>query len=439
MGQTQSSDCCRNLNSNLNLHFDNNPSIRTRCNLHECIERVEGLESNSSSCSDTWIVDFLKGTHFDGIPIAKGFFKIWINGYEPSLVYETEVYREVIKPLIDLKISPNFVRLVGYADSRSIDNLVEMIVGKATVSDDILGQSLTLGQAYDSLLRNLGYMKIKTAGRPRIDTIHTLHVSLTDHYKDVHDFYKKALDDWTYDFFVTESVPEGTLNFIDWLQCNIDEFINQTQRYWKLIFQFMSGCYVMELSKLIHNDTRNLNNVWIEPIKNKTKYIYIIDGTSYVLETNEKIMIYDFDLAYAEQLGANEYLNNSKMDMYNIKNKFAPMKDVIRFFKLLYYQDVGENKNNILDLLSRNDIEADYMHSLLSNDHYFQYKKGKSASTKMMEKFIQLDGDDGVLNRVARLAGIPINGKIPKNKENVFICNRTMFSSDGILNIDKQR
>ena len=60
-----------------NLNISNVVDINGIVN---CAINVKGLESNSTSPSDTIIFDFVPGTNYGGEPISKGFQKIFITG-----------------------------------------------------------------------------------------------------------------------------------------------------------------------------------------------------------------------------------------------------------------------------------------------------------------------------------------------------------------------
>ena len=95
--------------------LDENTNV---CEIQDCIKKIQGFPSNSASPSDTWVVDFKKNTFYQDHKIYSGFLKIFINPISAkkfkypdngliSLDYELKIYRDIIRPLVDLNICTN--------------------------------------------------------------------------------------------------------------------------------------------------------------------------------------------------------------------------------------------------------------------------------------------------------------------------------------------
>ena len=57
-----------NINENFNV-----------CKISSIINKIKGLESNSASPTDTWIIYFNDDITYDNKPITSGFLKIFIE------------------------------------------------------------------------------------------------------------------------------------------------------------------------------------------------------------------------------------------------------------------------------------------------------------------------------------------------------------------------
>ena len=93
------------------------------CALARCVERVQGIvPPASASASDTWLLT-LSNAKYNGQPVRQAFLKFWIAPNAP-LDFELRVYAELIRPLIDLKVSPHFVKFYARGERCTFSNLV---------------------------------------------------------------------------------------------------------------------------------------------------------------------------------------------------------------------------------------------------------------------------------------------------------------------------
>lgn len=96
---------------------------------------VKGLKSDSSSPTDTWIVDYQK----PGEPIQKLFYKMFLVSEKldkidliTGLKYEINVYNDIIKPLITNNVCPFFVKYVTHYENIPYEQLSQL-----TNNDDV--------------------------------------------------------------------------------------------------------------------------------------------------------------------------------------------------------------------------------------------------------------------------------------------------------------
>ena len=110
------------------------------CNISNCIVKVTGMKSNSASPTDTWFLSFNDDTYYKEQKVEKAFLKLFADLDSPSinnniklelgaLKYELKVYKDVIRPLIDNNICPNFIKYLASAEKCSYDNLLRFLKG----------------------------------------------------------------------------------------------------------------------------------------------------------------------------------------------------------------------------------------------------------------------------------------------------------------------
>jgi hypothetical protein len=142
--------------------------------MHQCIVKVTGMPSNSSSATDTWICSLKNGTKFHGNPCTHTFLKIGIvdgsNGSE-RLAFECLVYDRVITPILDAQICPNFLRSYLTTNKCTYGNLVDTL--RVGLPD------LKIDQIHRRLNRNLRLMaNYKSTHRPAIESAE--HINKAD-------------------------------------------------------------------------------------------------------------------------------------------------------------------------------------------------------------------------------------------------------------------
>lgn len=276
------------------------------CKVMKCVESVRGLSSNSASPTDTWIVKFKPGVNYEGKPIDVGFMKIWISpdytinnfwkSFSIGLDYEKRIYLEVVRRILDYRISPNFVLPLGGGDNCEAQDLVPP------------------GITEEQFRRNMFYAYNGEKGRPEInDPLPIFELFVPPNLK--------------YNFIMTE--PSDGLTFQDYMITNV---LNNSAEFAQLIFQMMSAITVLRLLKLTHNDN-HMNNAFIDsrPPSNM-HYVYKFqNGIRTFTLPNQKLVakIYDWDRAYSQVLGNNELL--TAMKSKNSENKDNANKDMVKF------------------------------------------------------------------------------------------------------------
>ena len=107
------------------------------CKIFRYITKVNGFKSNSASPTDTWNVTFENNIISGDKLVPYGFMKIYIDPRSVksppveliALNYELSVYRDIIKPLINYNICPNFVSFISSGKGCSYDDLLNFLKG----------------------------------------------------------------------------------------------------------------------------------------------------------------------------------------------------------------------------------------------------------------------------------------------------------------------
>lgn len=341
MGQQQS---CENLNKDLSA-----------CEIHNCVDEVRGLASNSTSPSDTWILTFKQGTKYEDTPIQQGFLKFFIEPEgvntpyyaEPlnALKYEMKIYRDIIRPLVDRKICPNFIRYLANGEDCTYDSLFEILKGHTHDSNDILSDE----DLANNLAVNIWHVATMSVGRP----------SINNKCKIMNKQSEPLVKKLKFAFLVNEAVSSDTRTFFNWL-----DQVSSSQREllpseWSVIFQIMIACYAMSVTKTVHNDLHSIN-IWVQPYDKPLKYVIGSEKGiyGYNVDVGEKVMIYDFDRAYSERLGENPMLKNPDVQKTSQTNDYIPNKDALKILTYVYEELVPSDQAKILDCIARkNDTE----------------------------------------------------------------------------------
>lgn len=312
------------------------------CNLSSCIKSVKSVAGDSLSPSEQWIVEFKNNTIYEEsktrVTIYTGFMKIFFNlessiklckelflinaeendddeefsdkvcyltPYIQALNYETSVYSLVIKPILENKESPHFIRYYTQGDNCSYDSLLNILIsGNVKNADNKL---LTILYAVYSNQRKININDDK------------LRYEITSKYKRL---LKKA----KYNFILNQAIdPSTTIKFSEWSTKNT----NTTELY-ILLFQITQACYALFIRKTAHNDL-HLNNIWVSTRLDVSMNIrYTIGSKHYdFYDIKSLARLYDFDRAYCETIGPNVLLDE-KCDKYGHCNELIESKDIIK-------------------------------------------------------------------------------------------------------------
>jgi hypothetical protein len=275
--------------------------INNVCDVMDCVKSVEVLDSSTSrSLSEQWILTFKDDVNYEDSPVKNAFMKFFVDKqfstesktYTDALKYEIRVYKNIIRPIVDFNICPNFVRYLGSGEMCNETDMTKVLddEGKDNFSERMFTKTHR-GRYGDGLVFPFDYSKQETNIK--------------------------------YNVLITELAKDKT--FYDFMTENSDPDVLQD-----LIFQTLIACYVMSLAGLMHNDL-HLNNIFVEEQEERDMYYdLIIDGEKNVVKLpNQKfiVKVFDFDRSYSKNLGVNTFL-----DGYD---EFIPQKDMAQFLSYI--------------------------------------------------------------------------------------------------------
>lgn len=436
MGQGQS---CANLNE-----FSN------ACEMHKCMKKVSGLASNSASPTDTWILSFNPDTKYDNYSIKNGFLKFFIdpsslpNNYNylhilKGLKYEIKIYKDIVRPLIDLSICPNFIKYLGSGEQCSYDSMVKMLENHTT--DKNTGMLKSRVEVERSFRLNVQYMYSLKQGRPSINA-GSSQFNLPDYRTLVNEGMKDA-NEYKYDLLVNEAISSDAYTLQDFLEMLNPGGMNRnpkrlSRQNWSLIFQVIIACYAMALSKMTHNDL-HFGNIYIEPYSKPLNYILGPKHDIYSIDIGMKAMLYDFDRAYSERIGTN-VMNDNYFAGFSQSNEIIPVRDMVKIFGYIYMYVGDTDKEAIQEIVTKPGhgkwLADVYTHGTFLQDPYAPKNPvtGKNHALKDIDYRTHCNTADRILENIASIT----NTKVTSNKryiladtKNLYICIPEYFDVNG--------
>lgn len=397
------------------------------CNIYKTIKKISGFDADSSSPTDTWIITFKNGTRYKNEEISSGFLKLFVEySTLPSttdrmlilklkgLNYELKLYKDVIRPLIDLNICPNFVKYLASGERCTYTNLLNMLENNLYNAKKIPKSEIP-----KILNRNINCtIDIKC------DTRYSIDRQTFNYLDNVNPPNSK----YRYNMILNEQIPPNSDKFSDFMFTyrGSKNFNNAIRT---IIFQIAAGCYAMSLSKMVHNDMHS-GNIFITKLAKPEVLTYIIDKKEYRFETKYIAYIYDFDRGYCEYLGNNPFLdrkvclNNSQCNLFiNNKDMLKIMCYIIKFTE--GYLDKGD----ILNCLSN---DKNYI-KLLLEDYDRQCFFTSNYVTRDQKTFFNNFYDMGkIVGKFGSLLHLTV-----KKSNKIYVCNKEFFNSNGTINMSK--
>lgn len=313
--------------------FDNPDKI---CQIPSCIKATHELGRDSSSKTfqlkiyfeNNNIPFFLK---IAPAPDSMGWFsrhttisdtKIqrfvrYLQGFQ----YEVDVYKNVTKPLLDNKISPNFVKNMAVGSNCDVASLVQFV----QKSSDNINEADAKKNVYNAIRflvldrsRPMLFDK-KTRSKQYIQDLKKKSISSLPFSKFYFDKQVKII-------FLINEFLENQKTFGDWvISANI-----LPRDFENVIFQVICALYVCECAGLSHNDLHG-GNLYVERQKTPRNLEFNYGERKFVLrDTMFLVKLYDWDVSVAKSI---QYINTEA------RRKNTGLED----FKYLYDSTRGVN------------------------------------------------------------------------------------------------
>lgn len=375
------------------------------CRLTECVRHIEEQPRNTASTSVQYKVTFRPGTKYLTSSVDEGFIKAF-----PSVVnygqqipemlqgmnYEVKVYAYLIAPLIDNNICPNFIRYLNHGEC---DGKTMQKVLKFTTENQVKFLADTKLVMHDNTNIQWTLLATQSGGSGKLSKYHRIIIRN----------YQAN----------NSTVDKKEQQAID----------NQLAETWLGMFvQVLAACHAMDMSHMNHADL-HFNNILVEKLPQPVTMGYVYDNVTFYIHTRYKILVYDFDMSYVEQLGANARkvvpaLNTyyPKLDLYKV---ICGCNQVLQGLKMMPYQVLDRPENTLLLKNIR----------LIAPKCFVQKHFG--SDQKQLNKLTDvLDSLPSVLEYIQALqVKFPHVLKNATNDPNAstFVCQKRMFDSQGRL------
>jgi len=372
------------------LHGDADP-----CQIAACVQSMQGLPSNSASPTDTFIVTLKNHVVYKGVAVKRAFLKIWVTrpivpasqAAIEALNYEVKVYSRIIKPLIDSRVCPFFVKYIAGSLNCTYDNLLALYrlamppeTSRATLDEHIE--------------RNLSYMLSLSRDRPALqDVSNKAYIKRVD--------LSQVKEQYRFAFLINEVVLGGlTLAaFVEQKKYATDDELLT------VLLQVAYACQALVLSKVGHMDL-HLGNIFVKRLDRPTvarmKYVYANGAESCVdFAFSCQVYMYDFDHTYAALLGDNPLLQLPNLRFYNMTNELIDNRDIIKAFGSLLWRFscVGRKPNaatnmslRVMRALQQSISSSEYLQGALkrlfkTRDHFMSLPDGSPADKDVFAEF----------------------------------------------------
>ena len=423
-------------------------NITDACKINNCIKKITGQDSDSASPTDIWFIDFNHNVTYDGELIENGgFLKIFFNyssimddSYKKDellgLEYELKIYKDIISKIIEYNISPNFIKYYASGIGCSYDSLLKLLQNH--LYDDTTDKLLNKEDVKTLLNRNLKYILNGWSERHSINTIRY-------RLPPINQFYIDMFNNCKYNLILNESVPKNSLKFNKWCSNNYKspDFI---PNLWSILFQISTACYVLQLTKTVHNDLHS-GNIWIIKLSKPTTFIYIINNKKYKITTIYKACLYDFDRSYTKRFGKNILIEDYLCDEYDQCNELYNSLDFIKVLcyiirPKLYFKNLDDSEK-ILNCVVKDEKYKKLLMDVYeySDDNkvcFFRYLTKHALNKKKFFNNLNtlpviIDNISSYIPSVKIFEDIDINKYI--EDKNIYICNEKNFYNDGIINM----
>lgn len=351
----------------LRIFFDNlieSNWIQTKTQIN-AISHIEGLECNSTSPSDQWLL------HLKTDEGAKtGFLKLFITSTSlvknadakkatNALNYESKIYEHVL-PLIKCAFFPAVYEIKKNLHFADILGLIQN-----KVKNNTCRRKLSNNEISKNLVRNCKYMIEYKDNRPSLSSIRGIFDEKGDNLNENEDLLlQKKI---RFGYFIIEGFPKSSKSLYNML---IKRHLTRNMlEFWKVVLQITRGLHLMHNIKLIHNDLHYEN---IRICKEHTSTIVKINGTIVSIESQYRAIIFDFDRSYTKRLGPNKINDKYFKEIHGIQNKFSAYYDIFYLFCCL---SALIKSDYLITLLSKDQKILNIYHDFLQKKEGFKINK----------------------------------------------------------------
>jgi hypothetical protein len=235
-----------------------------------------------------------------------------------------------------------------------------------------------------------------------------------------------------FNMIANELIKPGTVTLHNYMVDQHSIFLDNSDtinsKFFTVLFQSISACYAMSLSKMVHNDI-HLSNLYVEPSDKKdVNYLYNNELFSY--ETDVIVKVFDFDRSFATILGNNPVLpwfcDSSQC------NKYIENIDVIKLMGGVYrnsriLKGQGKHLDLILDICSSTTDGKNILKDTWEFSNFLIHK----SSTLLPKHYKMFNNTFDIMKRCSELAKIQnIPDFVDEPPPGTFICNPSLFVSN---------
>jgi predicted NAD-dependent protein-ADP-ribosyltransferase YbiA (DUF1768 family) len=315
------------------------------------VYRINGIKGGST-VSETWLLEtkdekkiyckiFVNSSNNEILKYANEQNKEHFTLSAKSLEYEKRVYKEIIDPMIKLKICKHFIPLITIYDSCKYQNLLSIV--KNNVKHETENRTLTDEEVEHSLKRNINNT-----------IIFNKNLLINNPLKQECINYDN-IESLTFSIILTKFFDNTkTTTFTQFLQ----KYSSNVEFVLNVLFQIAVVCFAFSLNKMTHNDL-HADNIFIKQYENIQHFIYYINDVKYEIDSFFKVYVFDFNFSFVENIGKNEGINNYLCDNFNVCNFFVPNKDILKIicavskflpFSVKYTSSKEELRNEIFEI-----------------------------------------------------------------------------------------
>lgn len=400
------------------------------CKLGQCISRLDGRASNSASPSDIWRVTLHTGVTYKGMPVPSAWLKVFISNPSSSmrntdgLMYELRVYRDVVAPLVDKRVCPNFVRYLSSAERCSYKDMIE-ILRTQHIEQDKFSRSLCHMATHAKKPKH-GKKPIRPA----------INDQITASQRKELDKMELEFKDLKFGMLLTQDRRVVTLR--DWVSDK-----TPLPDYACMLFQLTAALRAMELSQFVHNDL-HLNNILMELNNVTCNARYIFENQEFGICTKFCLRVFDFDRAVVTQLKQNKLTGRHE----NYAQSFVAGRDLSSVLALLFKRS---NKEQALLIerafkIKASDLMKDFKDASPSDFNTFhdgvhkrKFKLADGTAATQTNAFVKFDRAPVIDTRATLLEAMAylhtnvVHVCSGDDSDFTYVCNSNMFNHNGVL------